>query len=892
METFHFIPQDPNKPRYSRRIPDLGWEAQKSFLEQLHNRGLTREQMVSELATRRNFHVSKNRLDNRMKAWGFSRYKHPSSDPQSSDGGAVHTAAASAVAREEVEARMHPAHPLGDDKAGRVQQHQILTLPIAGKASAKEITMARSQAADMFPQDLANGPLPATETQTAQQPTTRKVPPPSVAICVISTHSPPHPSESFEEAVTRLSEIPDDEDGGLEATLMKLQSQFPGRASSELDESFDEAVARFSEIPDDGDGGLEATLIKLQSQFPERASSELDDPSLPQMVQHHSVGSSRDGIQDYDPEQMTIDTTERGHPRKSEELPRASPSLLAKQTELSDNTADKMSATGFGAGYVTFAGQTPNISGPDAPVSDVFELPPAQVHPRVTADSLAPGNYICSDRMLALHRKTSKQPGFNVISSQQVLAFKEAGAVLYTLKAYEMAFEFYFLVWQHFTTMAQDIIPDLVIAIVNCARCAYTLPQRSVAQQGLNALLLWAASIEQGNQAWLKMTRPFWRYVCSLPGYDVQLGIVSYRGLKSSRFSIIDPAIDGDNVSLALSWTATDRYKVIDHMKSCPTTRTSLLDALRKFTGFVQWETKLIDAVVEHFWGLGRGDAHRAARVLSCLLLHCYAHTPLVTTVSNTTGSDHTLCGMPCAWEEMAMLVWPFIVMDDVHRNYRSSDAPPSQLLLSSAANYQHAATIGTYGFLELMEERRRSTFGSGFSIVSTVCHAQVDWVFDVASAAAKLNATPDFSWLGELLPSDSIISHNTLPVYVDYRTSKSASLMDLTLSAAMRTWSMSDTSSMRSFRKFSERINPLILERNTQHRSSDAMSLDSRASNRSSLFSRLSGSASRSSRRKSPLSSVHEPRTEVTRVEPAPNVMVEGFDGGLSLTRTLPLGF
>ncbi|ETI26815.1 hypothetical protein G647_10260 [Cladophialophora carrionii CBS 160.54] len=358
MGNFQFIPQDPNKPRYSRRIPDLEWEAQKSFLKQLHNRDFTREQMVTELATRRNFHVSKNRLDNRMKAWGYSRYRHPSSPPQPLEGGAIQSTTATQVAREEIEGRMHHAHRLEDDKAGRVQQHQILTLPDAGRVPAKEVSMARLQAVDIFLPDLANGSLPVTETETAQQLHMRKVPQPSKPISMIGTHSSPHTRSSFEEAVAKFSELPDDEDGGLEATLMKLQSQFPNRASPELDGSFEEAVARFSEIPDDEDGGLEATLMKLQSQFPERASSELDNFSLPRMVQHHRGASSRDSIQDCGPEQMSTETTERSHSRKSEELPGAGLSLLAKQAELSDNTADKVPATGFGAGHRTFLGLT------------------------------------------------------------------------------------------------------------------------------------------------------------------------------------------------------------------------------------------------------------------------------------------------------------------------------------------------------------------------------------------------------------------------------------------------------------------------------------------------------------------------------------------------------
>jgi len=50
--------------------------------------------------------------------------------------------------------------------------------------------------------------------------------PPRKAISMINTHSSQHLRPSFEAAVAEFSAIPDDDDGGLEATLMKLEGRY------------------------------------------------------------------------------------------------------------------------------------------------------------------------------------------------------------------------------------------------------------------------------------------------------------------------------------------------------------------------------------------------------------------------------------------------------------------------------------------------------------------------------------------------------------------------------------------------------------------------------------------------------------------------------------------
>ncbi len=64
------------------------------------------------------------------------------------------------------------------------------------------------------------------KTETAQRVPPVAGPPPKKPISMINTHSSQHLRPSFEAAVAGFSAIPDDDDGGLEATLMKLEGRY------------------------------------------------------------------------------------------------------------------------------------------------------------------------------------------------------------------------------------------------------------------------------------------------------------------------------------------------------------------------------------------------------------------------------------------------------------------------------------------------------------------------------------------------------------------------------------------------------------------------------------------------------------------------------------------
>lgn len=74
-------------------------------------------------------------------------------------------------------------------------------------------------------------------------------PPPNKPVSMINTHSSQHLRPSFEAAVAGFSAIPDDEDGGLEATLMKLEGRYEKR-SPPIDQHPLDTTGRRRSLPD------------------------------------------------------------------------------------------------------------------------------------------------------------------------------------------------------------------------------------------------------------------------------------------------------------------------------------------------------------------------------------------------------------------------------------------------------------------------------------------------------------------------------------------------------------------------------------------------------------------------------------------------------------------
>ncbi|KIW46977.1 uncharacterized protein PV06_02594 [Exophiala oligosperma] len=95
--------------------------------------------------------------------------------------------------------------------------------------------------------DSSHGSLLLTKTVTRRA--SEGAPRPGKPISMINTHSSQHLRPSFEAAVAGFSAIPDDDDGGLEATLMKLEGTYE-KKSPPIDQHPHDMAGRRRSLPD------------------------------------------------------------------------------------------------------------------------------------------------------------------------------------------------------------------------------------------------------------------------------------------------------------------------------------------------------------------------------------------------------------------------------------------------------------------------------------------------------------------------------------------------------------------------------------------------------------------------------------------------------------------
>ena len=87
------------------------------------------------------------------------------------------------------------------------------------------------------------------KTETVQRVPITAGPPLKRTVSMINTHSSQHLRPSFEAAVAGFSAIPDDDDGGLEATLMKLEGRYE-KSSPPMEQNPLDATSRRRSLPE------------------------------------------------------------------------------------------------------------------------------------------------------------------------------------------------------------------------------------------------------------------------------------------------------------------------------------------------------------------------------------------------------------------------------------------------------------------------------------------------------------------------------------------------------------------------------------------------------------------------------------------------------------------
>ncbi|KIW71230.1 hypothetical protein PV04_03418 [Phialophora macrospora] len=73
-----FIQQDPNNPRYSRRLSKEQWEHLKPQVSELFYQGVSTADTLRHLQVRFNVHITRSQLDTQMRKWEFVQKNEPS----------------------------------------------------------------------------------------------------------------------------------------------------------------------------------------------------------------------------------------------------------------------------------------------------------------------------------------------------------------------------------------------------------------------------------------------------------------------------------------------------------------------------------------------------------------------------------------------------------------------------------------------------------------------------------------------------------------------------------------------------------------------------------------------------------------------------------------------
>ncbi|KIX03455.1 uncharacterized protein Z518_07007 [Rhinocladiella mackenziei CBS 650.93] len=133
------------------------------------------------------------------------------------------------------------------------------------------------------------------KTETANRSASPDVPPPNKPVSMINTHSSQHLRPSFEAAVAGFSAIPDDEDGGLEATLMKLEGRYE-KKSPPMDQHPLDTTGKRRSLPDLSSGSARELKEPVQPASLAGPATRPIDNGVRETVNEVGSEMSDDGI--------------------------------------------------------------------------------------------------------------------------------------------------------------------------------------------------------------------------------------------------------------------------------------------------------------------------------------------------------------------------------------------------------------------------------------------------------------------------------------------------------------------------------------------------------------------------------------------------------------------
>ena len=148
-------------------------------------------------------------------------------------------------------------------------------------------------------------------TETAQLVPAAAGPPPKKPVSMINTHSSQHLRPSFEAAVAGFSAIPDDDDGGLEATLLKLEGRYE-KTSPPMDQHPVDATSRRRSLPE-----LSRMSEPQLQERPINVTSPVMGPSVHIQTTVSEVASEKSGDEPLTPAPLTVEVEPTSSRRSS-----------------------------------------------------------------------------------------------------------------------------------------------------------------------------------------------------------------------------------------------------------------------------------------------------------------------------------------------------------------------------------------------------------------------------------------------------------------------------------------------------------------------------------------------------------------------------------------------
>ena len=298
---------------------------------------------------------------------------------------------------------------------------------------------------------------------------------------------------------------------------------------------------------------------------------------------------------------------------------------------------------------------------------------------------------------------------FGVINVHDVYRLNRTAAFLHALKAYELAFDIYLLILRYHNdanVSATCPSPQLVIAVINCMRCAQTPYQRYLAREAWKPVLQW---LQTQDEKILESRTAASRYLRQL---DENLGLEprpsrNHYNDEISHSAVIDMVLGRNTPFDARIWEprhfiAHWRDFVLEHLSECDITRTCILEALKKFIQYVKTSAQHIDSVLTSRWkATDRAMSVHVARVLAGLLIQDEAGQDSVATPVGIPDSPHSAGGFPCTLNGLAIVVLPFVLTERIRQSLsevpttmsgvlqRATRARPSKLLYFAATELQ-----------------------------------------------------------------------------------------------------------------------------------------------------------------------------------------------------------